>query len=293
MRFRTRDVAGFAVAVSFAASQACPAAAGPPGSDGAKGRVNHHSYVTRIGLNLPQGKEEIYVYTPPGYDPEGTVEYPVLFLLHGFRQEAAWWPEIGKLQSILDELISVGKARPMIVVMPGSYGNRSFLFGGKLEWFITFRVSQNINLFAKMLFEEIIPSIEAKYRVSARREDRAIAGLSMGGREAITIAFQHSNEFGWVGGFEPAFPTITFSRFHFPRAAPAPFRLLWVGAGVSDHFCGTGDRRFIADLTARKLPVVTYSSPGKHEDKVWAGGLPAVRAAALSSRTRTPLARAG
>jgi enterochelin esterase-like enzyme len=87
------------------------------------GAIHHHVYTTEICLALPNNRESLYVYTPPGYDPHSPTKYPVLYLLHGYDENAGTWIEKDNIDLFLDSLIAEGKARPMIVVMPASYGN--------------------------------------------------------------------------------------------------------------------------------------------------------------------------
>ena len=67
-------------------------------------------------------ERDFYVYTPPGYDPDCENNYPVLYLLHGYSDDASGWTAVGRANMILDNLIAQGKAKPMIVVMPLGYG---------------------------------------------------------------------------------------------------------------------------------------------------------------------------
>ncbi|MGH9616191.1 MAG: alpha/beta hydrolase-fold protein, partial [Acidobacteriaceae bacterium] len=95
-------------------------------SDGPHGVVHHHFYTSAVIGD----HRDYYVYTPPGYNPRGKVEYPVLYLLHGFGQESRCWTEVGFANRILDHVIDEGKAKPMIVVMPDGYGGSEILAPG-------------------------------------------------------------------------------------------------------------------------------------------------------------------
>jgi enterochelin esterase-like enzyme len=77
--------------------------------------------IISISPPSPGDDRDYYVYTPPGYDPAAKKTYPVLYLLHGFSDDASGWT-VGRANVILDNLIALGKAKPMIVVMPLGYG---------------------------------------------------------------------------------------------------------------------------------------------------------------------------
>ena len=141
------------------------------------GVVEHHFYTSQVVLVLPNNQSQYYVYLPPGYNPKGKEKYPVLYLLHGYSDDADAWTTVGKANFILDSLIASGKAKPMIVVMTLGYGNMQVITGPRSPELN----QQNYDLYQKALLTEVIPQIESNYHVSAKREDRAIAGLSMGG----------------------------------------------------------------------------------------------------------------
>src|SRR5215471_9573130 len=90
------------------------------------GAVHHHFYPSKIAAD----DRDLFVYTPPGYDPSNQREYPVLYLLHGFSDDSSGWTAVGRANVILDNLISEGKAKPMIVVMPLGYGDMDVIRRG-------------------------------------------------------------------------------------------------------------------------------------------------------------------
>ncbi len=168
------------------------------------GVVQRHTYTSKVVPGLEANQSEFFVYTPPGYDPRAKTRYPVLYLLHGWSDRADGWTAVGHANDILDNLIAQGKARPMIVVMPLGYGDMSFVRSSSRVWNSTETVDRNTALFSQALLTEVVPQVEKLYRVSARREDRAIAGLSMGGLESLTVGLGHTDLFAWVGGFSAA-----------------------------------------------------------------------------------------
>jgi enterochelin esterase-like enzyme len=262
---------------------------GPPQpwdpADVPHGAVHHHLYSTAVILGLPGNVEDYYVYTPPGYDARAGRLYPVLYLLHGWSAAADSWSHEGKANLILDNLIAQGQAVPMIVVMPLGYGDLTFVTGGFGQWDDEAAVGRNLRLFSSALLTEIVPQVEAGYRVSATREDRAIAGLSMGGGESLVLGLDHPDTFAWIGGFSSALPQGNFERM-FPNLKPgrAP-RLLWVACGVQDDLIEP-NRRCVAWLRTQALRPVAIETPGIHNWPVWRDDL--IQFAPLLFRRETP-----
>jgi len=151
----------------------------------------HVNYYDSKSLGVPR---RVDVYTPPGYESEKT-KYPVLYLLHGSGDTEAGWTTIGRANLIMDNLIAAGKTKPMIVVMP--YGRaREDVY---LAPFATPTPGQDA--FANDLLSDVIPMVEKFYRIEAKPDDRAIAGLSMGGGQALQIGLHHLDEFHYIGAF--------------------------------------------------------------------------------------------
>ncbi|MBN1892969.1 esterase [bacterium] len=168
--------------------------------------------------NVPHGqiREQLYfsagndtmrrcfVYTPPGYDKDTTKRYPVLYLQHGGGEDETGWPNQGKTNLIMDNLIAKGKARPFIIVMDnGSWrwpsnvprprrGERPAGTWPPAGW---------ADGFKKTLLEDIIPMIDSNYRTLADQPHRAMAGLSMGGMQTRVITLAHPDVFSSVGMF--------------------------------------------------------------------------------------------
>ena len=142
-------------------------------------------------------KRKARVYTPPGYSKDK--QYPVLYLLHGIGGDEGEWPRGGVPDVILDNLYADKKAVPMIVVMPNGRASKEVTaksgFGQQGPAFAAFE---------KDLLTDLIPFVEKTYSVKADRESRAIAGLSMGGGQALNFGLANLDTFGWVGGFSSA-----------------------------------------------------------------------------------------
>src|SRR5882724_5516207 len=230
------------------------------------GEIHHHFYRSKV-----VGDERGYfVYTPPGYDPRGKQTYPVLYLLHGYSDDADAWTAVGRANVILDNLIARGKAKPMLIVMPLGYGAPEILLpssGG----FHTPGIRQlNFDRFRETLLTEVVPRVEAEYLVAKNRESRAIAGLSMGGAESLLTGLNSLNQFAWIGAFssgglmpdfEKEFPALTAS-------ANAQLRLLWIACGSDDDLIGI-NRKLRAWLTSKDIHHADIETPGEHTWLVW------------------------
>lgn len=244
------------------------------------GTVSTHVYTTHIGRNLPLNQEPYVVYTPPGYDPTKPGGYPVLYLLHGWSDSAVGWTAVGDAQHILDSLLHTGKIVPMIVVMPQGYGDYKFVTDGFGVWQDAVRVDENVSLFAQMLTSEIVPAVESVYNVARDGGHRAIAGLSMGGLESLTIGLTQPETFKYVAGMSSAvhgehidqqFPSMAAGY----AASQAKLKLIWVSCGTEDGLI-TPNRAFVAWAKGKGMPIVAAETPGGHTWLVWRGNLIAV-----------------
>ena len=191
------------------------------------GVVHHHFYHS----NIVAIDSEYYVYTPPNFDSGSKQKYPVLYLLHGYSDDPSAWTQMGKADVILDNLIAQGKVKPMIVVMPLGYGTMEVIARGWHNWSDPKLVQRNYSGFSDALFQEVMPLVKKQYPVSEKREDHAIAGLSMGGAESLMVGLNHLDDFAYVGGFSSA-PLGVGEKGDFDGALPGSYRP--VGA---DHQC--------------------------------------------------------
>ena len=236
------------------------------------GTVHHHSYTTSTVIGLPDNQSDYYVYTPPGYNPKSKQLYPVLYLLHGHTDSARGWTANGHADSILDNLLAQGKIKPMIVVMPLGYGDMDFLRGSQV-WTEPATIDHNTALYTKAFLSEILPQVTAAYNISPRREDHAIAGLSMGGLESLTIGLAHTDQFAWIGAFSSAVQHLDFDRqIGHLNPKTANLRLLWVACGTEDGLI-TPNRSLVTWLKASDMPVTPIETPGLHTWLVWRDNL--------------------
>ena len=234
-------------------------------SDVAHGVVHHHFYKSAIIGD----QRDYYVYTPPGY--EKGKKYPVLYLLHGFSDDASGWTAVGHANVILDNLIAQGKAKPMLVVMPLGYGAPEIVSHGFGAFNNEELRKRNFDRFTQALLTEVIPQVEADYRVSRDRNARAIAGLSMGGAESLLTGLNHMDKFAWVGAFSSGglggddfaaeFPALDFK-------TGTQLHTLWIACGTDDHLIEV-NRKFREWLKTKGVPHTDIETPGAHTWMVW------------------------
>ena len=241
-------------------------------NSGPHGEVHHHFYKSAVVGD----DRDFYVFTPPGYDARGKKKYPVLYLLHGFSDDASGWTAVGRANVILDNLIAEGKAKPMIVVMPLGYGAPEILlqgFGGFNNHELRDR---NFARFSEALLKEVIPAVESAYLVEKDRKSRAIAGLSMGGSESLLTGLNNLDKFAWVGAFSSGGMPDPFDN-DFPgldAKANQQLRLLWIACGTEDRLIVT-NRNLRTWLKSKNIQHVDIETPGAHSWMVWRRNLAA------------------
>jgi enterochelin esterase-like enzyme len=230
--------------------------------------VLHHHFYRSVTLDR---QSDYYLYTPPNYDPK--TKYPVLYLLHGYSDDASGWTAVGRAHVILDNLIAQGKAKPMIVVMPLGYGTMEMITRQWDAWQDHALVQRNFSLYTQILLQEIKPLVETQYSISPDRQDHAIAGLSMGGGESVLTGLNHLDEFAYVGAFSSAVQDMNYDQ-SFPSLTKNrdQLKLLWVACGVDDHLI-TPNRAFTAWLKQNQIPVTAIETPGRHTWMVWRDNL--------------------
>ena len=238
------------------------------------GVVHHHYYHSKIvGID-----SQYFVYTPPGFDPKKKDKYPVLYLLHGYSDEPSAWTMMGKANIILDNLIAAGKAKPMIVVMPWGYGDMKIITSGWAAWRDPSVVVSNFTKFGDALFQEVMPMVQEQYPLSDKREDHAIAGLSMGGAETLLNGLNHTDYFasigsfsaGGIGGdhFDVLFPAVAANGAH----VQSKLKLFWVACGTEDGLYAP-NQAFIAWVKSKGMTPTAISTPGMHAWMVWRNNL--------------------
>jgi enterochelin esterase-like enzyme len=194
----------------------------------------------------------------------------VLYLLHGYSDDASGWSAVGRANVILDNLIAQGKAKPMIVVMPLGYGTMKFVALGWNAWSHTELRNRNFAAFREALLTEVMPRIEAEYRVTKDRNARAIAGLSMGGSESLLTGLNSLDKFAWIGAFSSGGIPDDFQT-DFPSLdakANQQLRLLWIACGKEDSLI-TVNRSLREWLKSKGVQHADIETPGAHTWMVW------------------------
>ena len=230
------------------------------------GDIHHHFYKSSVA----EDERDYYVYTPPGYAGSGKRKYPVLYLLHGYSDDASGWTAVGRANVILDNLIAQGKAKPMIVVMPLGYGTMDFLRLAWDAWNHTELRDANFKKFTDALLTEVMPRVEGEYRVTKDRNARAIAGLSMGGSESLLTGLNHLDTFSWIGAFSSGGIPEDFEK-DFPALdakANQQLHLLWIACGTEDHLI-TVNRNLREWLKTKGVNHTDIETPGMHTWMVW------------------------
>ena len=240
------------------------------------GEIHHHFYESKIASD----HRDFYVYTPPDYFADTKTEYPVLYLLHGFSDDASGWTAVGRANVILDNLIAQGKAKPMIVVMPLGYGDYDVIRRGWGSWSDKDLAWRNLSKFTDMLLSEVMPQVEQSYRTKKERESRAIAGLSMGGAESLLTGLNHLDDFAWVGAFSSGGIDLRDFRAGFPTVNASvnqKLRVLWIACGTDDDLIKV-NREFKAWLKDKGVQFTDIETPGVHDWMVWRRNLSAFAA---------------
>lgn len=231
------------------------------------GVLHHHFYSSAVVGD----QRDLYVYTPPDYEREPRRAFPVLYLLHGFSDDASAWSVVGRANVIVDNLIAQKRVKPMIVVMPLGYGAPEILAGGFSGFDKDLALlRRNFDKFGESLFGEVLPLVESTYRVEMGREGRAIAGLSMGGSESLLAGLNHLDEFAWIGSFSAGGLGDDFDT-KFPRLdrnANSRVRLLWIACGVSDPLIAM-NRGLRMWLQSKAIEHTGVETAGGHTWMVW------------------------
>jgi enterochelin esterase-like enzyme len=224
----------------------------------------------------------IWIYTPPGYDQQPDRRYPVLYLLHGSNDTAAGWTTAGNINFILDNLLAGNQAVPMIIVMPfghalpfGARGDGGGPRGGTAP-----AAGQpapmprnNTTVFEEYLFKDVIPMVEAKYRIAPGRENRGLAGMSMGAEQSLYLFFRHLDQFSALGALSPsgfrALETDYPALLDDPKGTNAKIAVLWLGCGRQDAAHFSGSQRISEVLTAHQIHHVWRPTEGVHNYALW------------------------
>jgi enterochelin esterase-like enzyme len=227
------------------------------------GTVHIHRYDSKT-TGTTRG---LYIYTPPGYDPRSKKGYPVLYLLHGVGDTENGWIEIGQANRIADNLLAAGKIKPLIIVMPlghASFPGSQSAPGG---------FNQGSTAFEMDLLSDVIPYVEKNYKASTSAKNRAIGGLSMGGRQTLNIGLAHLDKFSNILAFSsavrnPEQDSVLMRLISDPVKINNALKVFWIGCGTEDGlFAGN---KGLSDILKKKgITHTFYPTGGAHTWTVW------------------------
>jgi enterochelin esterase-like enzyme len=231
---------------------------------GLRGRLEPFEYDSAVTLT----RRKAQVYLPPAYSRDR--KYPVLYLLHGIGGNEHEWSGYVKAHAIVDKLIVAGKAVPMIIVMPNGRalpddrpGDNPF-------------VPEKAAGFAKFerdLLDHLIPAVQARYTTETDPAHRALAGLSMGGGQALNFGLGHLDTFAWVGGFSAAPNTRPPEQLvPDPAAARAQLKLLLIACGNKDGLINVSQRTH-RYLQAHGVTHLWHVDDHGHDAEAWGSHL--------------------
>jgi len=282
-----------------------------PGSDGdyyrikdvPHGHISQQMYYSKVTASW----RRCFIYTPPDYQTNARGRYPVLYLLHGWGEDETGWYRQGHVDAIMDNLIAGNKAKPMIIVMDNlnavKPGESATIFAarGMVPMPAPAPAPAPANAqpgrgaplgrgaapagrggglgrptFTEMMLNDLIPMVERSYRVLPGRENRAMAGLSMGGAQTFTTALNNLDKFAYLGGFSGSCGgrgggfdarTTCGGAFADPAAFNKKVKVLFLGIGSVE---GQGTKGFSDALTQAGIHNVYFESPGTaHEWLTW------------------------
>jgi len=211
------------------------------------GKISYRYYnSTTLGTT-----RQLLIYTPPGFNPNGKIKYPVLYLIHGGSDTEETWIKVGNANLIADNLIAQKKAVPMIIVMP--YGNVR---------------PKPMPDFTKDVINDIIPFIESNYPVLTDSKNRAVAGFSVGGGQTLNIGLTNTDKFAWICSYAPFTATEEFQK-NFTNWSPDAdkinnqLKLFTISIGTED-FLYESVKKNIAMFEEKKIKVTPFIVSGGH-----------------------------
>jgi enterochelin esterase-like enzyme len=236
----------------------------------------------RVRDGIPHGKLErvdydsrtvgvkrwMQVYTPPGYSADK--QYPVLYLLHGIGgNEREEWAKGGVANVVIDNLIADKKIEPMIMVLPNGNASADPSAGGGRGGGPGAGFGGWGKPFEDDLLKDIIPYIESHYSVKADREHRALAGLSMGGGQALNFGLGNLDIFAWVGGFSSAPNTRPPAELvPDPEKAAQQLQRLFISCGNKDGLIRIS-QGVHAYLKEKNVPHIYHVDDHAHDFEHW------------------------
>ncbi|MDR7131993.1 enterochelin esterase-like enzyme [Algoriphagus sp. 4150] len=213
---------------------------------------------------------QAFIYTPPGYDSNTSEEYPALYIYHGGGEDETGWARQGKTDLILDNLIAEGKAKPMLVVMPdGNMPASAFTENGLKQFEAELKLS-------------LIPYIEENYRVKSGAENRALAGLSMGGIQTLYAGVNNTDLFAYLGVFSSGWiasrlPEIADAQYVFMKENAdkinSELAMFWIAMGGKEDIAYENCQTMMRKFDEMNIDYTYSEYPGGHTWPVWRNNL--------------------
>jgi len=212
--------------------------------------------------NATQEWRHVMVYTPAEYE-KGKKRYPVLYLQHGMGEDETGWSKQGHMQHIMDNLIASKEVVPMIVVMESGDVKAPFRGGDNRQGFSEYGAS-----FYKVMIQDLIPTIDSKFRTLTDRDHRAMAGLSWGGHQTFDLVLNNMDKFAWMGAFSGAIfgldvKTAYNGVFTRPDEFNKKIHYLYLSCGSEENF---GTEALVKSLRDNGIKTDFYVSPGTHHE---------------------------
>lgn len=251
-----------------------------PADKDAEGSLHHvkdvpHGTVSIRWYRSPRldQNRRVFVYTPPGYEKADT-DFPVLYLMHGFGDDESAWSRVGQAQHIVDNMLAAKKCKPAIIVMP--FGHKSL---PKSPDFQVYGLMENMAAVEKELLEGVMPFIEDNYRCKSDAAHRAVAGLSMGGGQALQIGINNSEKFKWIAGLSSSImkQKVDETAMSNLKALKENKHWIWLGCG-RDDFLLEDTKQFDKWLTENNIDHKTRLTEGAHNWRCWRGYLEEIMA---------------
>jgi enterochelin esterase-like enzyme len=217
-----------------------------------------------------------YVYTPPDYDNQPPMRYPVLYLQHGAGENERGWTAQGRANFILDNLLASRKVQPMIVVMENGMLAAKPGAGSATQGAAPAGGSRRNEAFGEVVVNDLIPMIDSAYRTLPDRWHRALAGLSMGAGQALQIGLSHLDTFAYLGSFSGGgmgnFDPKTSHGGVFSDAAAFNQKVpvFWLGAGSAEANRMISVKAVVDAMNQAGIRAIWFEAPGtSHEWQTW------------------------
>ena len=212
--------------------------------------------------NATQEWRHAMVYTPAEYE-KGKKHYPVLYLQHGMGEDETGWSKQGHMQHIMDNLIASKEVVPMIVVMESGDVKAPFRGGDNRQGFSEYGAS-----FYQVMIQDLIPTIDSKFRTLTDRDHRAMAGLSWGGHQTFDLVLNNMDKFSYMGAFSGAIfgldvKTAYNGVFSKPEEFNKKIHYLYLSCGSEENF---GTEALVKSLQNAGIKTDFYVSPGTHHE---------------------------